>query len=122
MASRASSAKDRNEAGAERPDYFGYVLFAIPPCVAALRYLGFPLNQFVFIPLFLALTIFADASRWNLPRWLWVPLMVLWPVMLPGYGFIRRFDGARAHWSLGLASVGTWYALFARMFEEGRAP
>ena len=103
-------------------DYVGYVLFGIPPALATLRYIGLPLNSFVLIPIFLALTVLTDAPRWKLPRWIWVPLMGLfWPFALPAYGFIRRFNGAGAHWSLGLLSIAAWFALYAEMFEQGRA-
>ena len=103
-------------------DYLGYVLFGIPPAVASIRYFGFPLDLFVLTPIFLVLTVLTDAPRWKLPRWLWLPLMALfWPAALPAYGFIRRFNGARAHWSLGILSIALSYGLFAEMLEEGRA-
>ena len=103
-------------------DYLGYLLFGIPPAVAALRYLGMPLDLFVVTGIFLASTVYADAARWKLPRWLWVPLMLLfWAPALPAYGFIRRFNRASAHWSLGILSIAVWFALFAKMLEQGRA-
>jgi hypothetical protein len=102
-------------------DYLGYVLFGIPPAVTALRYVGFPLNIFLLTPIFLALTVLTDAPRWGLPRWLWVPLMGFWPAALPAYGLIRRFNGARAHWSLGFLSIVAWYLLHGEMFQQGRA-
>jgi hypothetical protein len=106
----------------KRSDYLGYVLFAIPPSIGVLVCAGLRLNQFVLIPLFLAITLLSDAPRWNLPRWVWVPLIALfWPVALPGYGFVRRFNGATVHWSLGLACMVVWYFLFDVALQAGRA-
>src|SRR4051812_1780136 len=97
----------------KQPDYLGYVLAAIPPVVGLLVCVGLRLNQFVLIPFLLVITLLSDAPRWKLPRMVWLPLMaIFWPVALPGYGFVRRFNGATVHWSLFLASMVVSYFLF----------
>src|SRR5690242_11061693 len=94
-------------------DVLGYTLFTVPLAVTGLRFVGVPLNEFVVIPLLLVAIVFGDAPRWKLPRWLWIPLMgFLWPLALPGYGLIRTFNGAKAHWSLGFVSLTLSYLLF----------
>ena len=113
---------DRHSSGTPSTDsdVLGYIFFSVPPVVTGLRFAGVPLSEFVVIPLVLVAIVFGDAPRWKLPRWLWIPLMgFLWPIAFPGYGLIRRFNGARAHWSLALIALAVSYLLFSHMLDAG---
>jgi hypothetical protein len=110
-----------------RPDSVGLLLFALPPVLTALVWwLGLSLAYVWIIPPLLALIVAFDAPRWGLRRWLWVVLVLLfWLLLLPVYGFMRRYKGAPVHWGLGLLSIATFFVLLvmvaSKQIEADRA-
>ncbi|HEY2405201.1 MAG TPA: hypothetical protein VGI10_04325 [Polyangiaceae bacterium] len=95
-------------------DPVGWFIVATPPLAALASAIGRQpaVNPFYLVPFLFCIAVVVDAPRWGLPRWLWCPLALIWPVSLPTYIAVRSFNRAPLHPAAGIAAIVLCFAVF----------